>query len=138
MFNRSKKSLIVLEGYVESWESYTTMVKYATYQDKIDDEPVRALLRLSQGKGVTDETARKCMITIIIILLLPCPVFVAILTFAEDVIGTTGKTTWPDGTSGFQPRDETYSELTGQKIILTTGELCLYILYDAIIDRFTL
>ena len=60
MCNRSEKSLIVLESYAESWETYTTMVKYATYQDKDADGHVRALLRMMQGKG-TEEPAKTSM-----------------------------------------------------------------------------
>ncbi len=62
MFNQSKKSFIVWEQYAESWETYTTMVKFATFQDKKNNVHVRALLRLTQGKGTTDDTARAGML----------------------------------------------------------------------------
>ncbi len=44
--------------------------------------------------------------------------FVAIMTFAEDVIGTAGN---PPGVNGLHPRDETFTKATGQSIVLTTG-----------------
>ena len=61
MCNQSEKSLIVLESFVESSETYTTMVNYATYQDKDGEgHDDRALLRMMQGKG-TEELAKKSM-----------------------------------------------------------------------------
>ena len=49
-------------------------------------------------------------------LLIDC--FVAIISFANDVIDTAGN---PPGSTGLQPRDETFTKATGQSIVLTTG-----------------
>ena len=50
-----------------------------------------------------------------------CRVCIAIFEFAEDVICIAGRTR-----SGYQPRDETCTDLTEQKIILNSGESYLY------------
>ena len=47
---------------------------------------------------------------------------IGITAFVNDVVKSSGITPWPDGSTGFQPRDETYTNVTGQRIILTTGE----------------
>ena len=49
------------EVYKSSWEIYTTMVKFSTFNDKDEEGFVQALLRLLQGKG-NDERARSCML----------------------------------------------------------------------------
>ena len=51
----------MMESYKSFWKTYTTMVKFSTFIDKDEKGFVRALLRLSQGKG-NDERARSCML----------------------------------------------------------------------------
>ncbi len=57
LLHKSERSLIVIDSL---FDTYTTMVKYANYQDKVKNQPVRALLRLMQGKGA-DSEIKPCM-----------------------------------------------------------------------------
>ena len=54
LFNKSERSLIVIQNL---FPTYTTMVKYANYQD----QPVRALLKLMQGKGAAKPEINRSM-----------------------------------------------------------------------------
>ena len=109
----------MMESYKSSWETYTTMVKFTTFIDKYEEEFVRALLRLLQGKG-NDERAKSCMLVQILEKMNTCffPITIALDTFLADVVTTAGMV---PTVTGLYPFDETYTCKVGQKIVLTTG-----------------
>ena len=120
MFNRSCKALIVLESNKDSWETYTTMVKFATFQEKENDVHLRTLLKLLQGKEEEVETCnhylanqRSCVLNTY------CFFFTAFDIFMKGVIITALVPLKKN--SLMYPLDETYTSKVGQNIVLTTG-----------------
>ena len=110
----------MMESYKSSWETYTTMVKFSTFTDKDGEGSVRALLRLSQGKG-NDERAKSCMLVQILEKMITrffFPITIALDTFLTGVVTTAGMV---PTVTGRYPFDETYTCKVGQKIVLTTG-----------------
>ena len=113
----------MMESYKSSWDTYTTMVKFATFVDKDEEGCVRALLRLSQGKG-NDERARSCMLVQILEKMITSffSIIIALDRFLADVVTTAGMV---PKVTGMHPFDETYTCKVGQKIVLTTGNVKL-------------
>ena len=121
MFNRSCKALIVLESNEDSFKTYTTMVKFATFVNKDEKGYLRTLLKLLQGKTEEVETCnvfflylanqRSCVLNTYCF-------FIAFNEFMRDVITTAGV---PPNISLMYPLDETYTSKVGQNIMLTTG-----------------
>ena len=111
----------MMESYKSSWETYTTMVKFATFVDKDEEGFVRALLRLSQGKG-NDERAKSCMLVQILEKMITSffSIVIALDTFLADVVKIAGMV---PTVTGLYPFDETYTCKVGQKIVLTTGKV---------------